>query len=68
MVRKILMSALPSCREASALQSQGQDRPLTLRERIRLRAHLALCRGCRNFGRQLFFIRAAMKRYLDRED
>jgi hypothetical protein len=25
-----------------------------------------MCEGCRNFGKQLAFIRAAMKRYLER--
>ena len=55
----------PTCRETSALLSQAQDRSLTLFERIGLRLHLVACNGCREFGRQLAFMRAAVKRYLD---
>ncbi len=60
------MKILTTCREASELLSQGQDRPLSLGEKFALKAHLLLCKGCRNFGKQLDFIRAAMKRYLER--
>ncbi len=56
---------IPSCRTASALLSQGQDRPLTLPERLRLRAHLLACRSCRHFSRQLDFLRRAVRRYRD---
>lgn len=48
------------------LLSQSQDRRLTPRERISLQVHLAACRGCRNFRRQIAFLRTAMQRYLDR--
>jgi hypothetical protein len=57
---------MPSCKETSALLSQAQDRRLALAERAGLYLHLAACKGCRNFRRQMVFLRAAMKRYLDR--
>jgi hypothetical protein len=47
----------PSCREASRLQSEALDRPLSLRQRIGLRIHVALCRWCRRYGRQIKFLR-----------
>ena len=56
---------MPSCKETSLLLSQEQDRPLTWLEKIRLRLHLALCAGCRNCGRQIGFLRTAMRRYRD---
>lgn len=62
--KKIAM--MPSCKETSVLLSQGQDRPLTWLEKIRVRLHLALCAGCRNCDRQIDFLRAAMRRYRDR--
>lgn len=62
------MSFIPSCREVSELLSQAQERPLTLREKFGLHVHLPLCKGCRNFREQLDVIRAAMRRYLDRDD
>lgn len=57
---------LPSCKETSALLSQQQDRPLTWLEKARLRLHLVMCTGCRNCGRQIDFLRTAMRRYRDR--
>ena len=62
------MSIIPSCKEVSELLSQAQDRQLSLREKFALRVHLPLCEGCRNFNRQMDFLRAAIKRYLDRDD
>jgi hypothetical protein len=56
---------IPTCKEVSELLSQGQDRPLSPVEKIRLQLHLLLCRGCRSFSRQLGFLRAAVRRYRD---
>lgn len=56
---------IPSCKDVSELLSQGQDRPLSWGERIRLRVHLMLCNGCHNFGNQLEFLRTAVRRYRD---
>lgn len=58
---------IPSCKETSALLSQAQDRRLSPGERAGLYLHLIACEGCRNFRRQMLFLRAAMKRYLDRD-
>ncbi|MDA8110790.1 MAG: zf-HC2 domain-containing protein [Betaproteobacteria bacterium] len=49
------------CREVSRLVSQGLDRELGLGERLALRLHFALCEGCRNFDRQMRFLRRAMR-------
>jgi len=54
-----------TCKDASALLSQAQDRPLGLRERLVLKLHLLLCHGCTNFGRQLKLIRATVQRIRD---
>ena len=62
------MNFMPTCREASELLSQAQDRPLTLREKFALHVHLPLCEACRNFRTQLDMLRTAMRRYLDRDD
>mgnify|MGYP007071000102 CR=1 FL=1 len=48
----------PSCREATRLQSEAMDRPLSLRKRIGLRIHLMLCRWCRRYGKQIGFLRS----------
>lgn len=54
------------CRQATELMSQAQDRELRLRERIALRFHLIICRGCNNYNNHLAFIRNTMKRFVDR--
>jgi hypothetical protein len=60
------MKLLTTCKEVSELLSQAQDRPLGMGEKFGLKLHLLMCDGCRNFGKQLDFIRGAMKRYLER--
>jgi len=52
-----------SCKEASRLLSQGEERRLTLSERVKLWLHLRVCRACTRFARQLAFLRQAMRRY-----
>ena len=54
-----------SCKEVTRLVSQGQDRRLALGERIALRVHFAICRGCANFDRQITFLRKAVTRLAD---
>jgi len=48
-----------SCKEATRLLSEAQDRKLVLPETLRLEMHLALCSGCRNYRKQMSFLRAA---------
>ncbi|HTD91876.1 MAG TPA: zf-HC2 domain-containing protein [Burkholderiales bacterium] len=55
-----------TCKEATALVSQGLDRRLSLWERCMLKIHLLVCDACRNFVRQADFIRRAVKRLADR--
>ncbi|MDV5825339.1 anti-sigma factor family protein [Sphingobium naphthae] len=52
-----------TCHDTSFLLSQSRERPLTLPERMKLRIHLAMCRGCSNFGRQLPRLGDAAKAY-----
>lgn len=52
-----------SCKEVSHLVSQSQDRRLGVAERIGLKLHLLMCDGCRNFTRQMEFLREAFERF-----
>ncbi len=49
-----------SCKDVSNLLSDRLDRKLSLRERVRLRIHLAMCTGCSRVERQLEFLREAL--------
>jgi hypothetical protein len=52
-----------SCREAAALILQGEDRPLTLAERVKLRLHLTICDPCPRFLRQVRVMHQAVDRW-----
>jgi predicted anti-sigma-YlaC factor YlaD len=52
-----------TCKEVHRLTSEGLDRKLSVVERTRVRLHLALCAGCRNFDHQMRLIRNAMRRF-----
>ena len=58
---------LLSCKETTRLISQGEDRKLGFGERIALRLHLAICKGCRRAGRQMHFLRRAVRELSGRE-
>lgn len=51
-----------TCKDASRLISEGQDRKLGLRERIGLRFHLWMCNSCRLFDKQMDYLRKAVRR------
>lgn len=57
-----------NCRQATQLMSESQDRPLTGGEKLALKLHTLMCKGCRNFEQQLPVIRRIARRYADRPD
>jgi len=50
-----------TCKDASHLISERQERPLGFRERWGLRMHLWLCVNCRRFERQLALMRHVLR-------
>ena len=57
-----------TCKELSRLVSEGLDRDLPADEKLRIHAHLAICRGCQSISDRMAFLRRAMKKIVDRED
>ena len=55
------MMGILSCKETTRLVSQGLDRELAFGERVALRVHLVICLGCRRAGRQMAFLRKAVR-------
>ncbi len=49
-----------TCRQVSDLLSEGLDRRLRPMERLRLRVHLAMCKGCARVEGQLQLLHKAM--------
>lgn len=52
-----------SCREATQILLQGEDRSLPLAERLSLRLHQRTCSNCRRFARQVELMRQASARW-----
>jgi hypothetical protein len=52
-----------SCKEATRVVSQAQDRPLSAFERWKLGLHLKVCDACTRFERQMHVLRDALRRY-----
>lgn len=57
------MFFMRNCQEAAALLIAREDRDLRLSEKAALRMHLAVCRACPNFERQLLIMRNAMRQW-----
>ena len=61
-----LMKKLPlmrSCKEVTALVIAREDRALPLAEQLALRVHMAICKACPVFERQVLTMRNAMKQW-----
>ncbi len=54
---------MKTCAEISQLLSEAQDRHLSFGENLAARTHLIMCRGCRNYKKQLNFLRDALRSY-----
>ena len=52
---------MKSCDEITHLVSEGQERSLTSRKSSNCACTLLYCSGCRNFRKNIHFIRSAMK-------
>jgi anti-sigma factor RsiW len=54
-----------SCKEASRLMSQTEDRALSPGERAALSAHIAVCKACRIAIEQIQQLSRALRRLFD---
>ena len=59
---KTFRALSPNCKEAIRLQSEALDRPLSRMQRVGLRIHLAMCRWCSRYGKQIKFLRTVAQR------
>jgi hypothetical protein len=51
-----------NCKDATQLMSERYERTLALRERLSLKVHTAMCKGCSNYGQHLDVLRQATAR------
>jgi hypothetical protein len=52
-----------TCREATQIALQAEDRSVPLAERLSLRLHQRSCSNCRRFARQVQLMREASARW-----
>ncbi len=57
-----------TCKQASRLLSEAEDRRLGTPERLKLRLHVGFCDACTHFSKQLAFLRAALRAYPGPDD
>lgn len=60
---KRILGHLVSCKDVAHLLSRAHEQPLTRFERVTVGWHLAVCRMCMAFDRQLRFMQEALRRY-----
>ncbi len=56
-----------SCREVSRLAAERMDRPLTVSETMQFYFHLAMCRACSRYARQLRWLSRATGRWREHQ-
>ncbi|HEY7238199.1 MAG TPA: zf-HC2 domain-containing protein [Burkholderiales bacterium] len=54
-----------SCKRATELMSQEQDRDLSFQEWTALQAHLVICKGCRAVSGHFKFLQRALQQLLE---
>ena len=57
-----------NCREVTALVLARQDRALGFAERLAVRVHMLICKGCPRFERQVALMQQAMPRWRSYRD
>lgn len=65
--KKVQLILTIRCEEASQLVSDSFERKLNWHEKLALKGHALVCWSCRQFSRQLQFIRSAMSKRSDQE-
>jgi Putative zinc-finger len=59
----VMTDLAPSCKAAARLMSESRDRSLSKVEEQSLNRHLAICKNCVRFDKQLDFLSELAKRY-----
>mgnify|MGYP007059381763 CR=1 FL=1 len=67
LVEKICLILSPRCEQVRMLSSESLDRRLTWTESAAVRIHQCLCWSCRQFKRQMAFIRKITEQYARNE-
>lgn len=61
LLRKVPL--MRTCKEVTAMVVAREDRDLAASEKVMLRIHMAMCKACPPFERQMLTMRNAMKQW-----
>lgn len=56
------------CHQATFLMSQARDRQLSVSERMKLKLHIGMCRGCARFDQQMPFLGKAARGFARQDE
>jgi hypothetical protein len=62
---RLMARVMPSCKDISALISEGMDRQLPLRKRLSIRLHVSMCSLCRRYEKQIHLLQRGFDHYAD---
>lgn len=65
---RLMVRVMPSCKDISALISQGMDEKLPLMKRLSIRLHVSMCSLCRRYEKQLRMLRAGTAHYANPDE
>jgi hypothetical protein len=57
-----------NCKEVTAMVVAREDRDLGIKDQLALRLHMAMCKACPRFERQMLTMRNAMKQWRNYTD
>jgi hypothetical protein len=67
-LRRLMDQLMPGCDVVSRKISESLDRPLSLRDRLRIRLHLMFCTFCTRYRRQLMEMRNMLESNRQKEE
>jgi len=54
-----------TCKQVTELISEGMDRNLSWGEKVRIRFHVMMCKGCTNYEKQMAVLRNVSRAFAD---
>jgi len=64
-LKRCFRAIFPSCQEATRIQSELLDHPISVPRRAALWLHLIICKWCRRYGRQIRMLRRFSREHPD---
>lgn len=65
---RVMGRVMPSCKDISALVSQGMDTQLPVMKRFSIRLHVSMCSLCRRYEKQLHMLREGTTHYANPDE